>query len=283
MRLDVYLATYFPEYSRALWQKYILAGFIQVNGEVVNKVDHLLDEDDETTVDIPPDVELTAVDIPIIYEDDDVVVINKPSGILTHAKGAVSEEFTVADFMRTYVLDDLTSNRPGIVHRLDRDTSGVLICAKHAEAKRFLQKQFQDRKAKKTYYALAHGIPKNHEAIIRLPIGRNPKKPQTFSVHPSGKPAETSYRVVSSSDKYSLIELKPLTGRTHQLRVHLAYINCPIIGDMLYGREKAKVRLMLHAASLEITLPSRERVTFTAPIPDDFNRTLQESDLEASA
>lgn len=283
MRLDVYLATYFPEYSRAVWQKYILAGFIQVNGEVIVKVDHMLDEDDETTVDIPPTVELTAIDVPILYEDADVVVVNKPSGILTHAKGAASEEFTIADFMRTYVEDDMTSNRPGIVHRLDRDTSGVLICAKHAEAKRFLQKQFQDRKAKKTYFAITYGTPKNHEAIIRLPIGRNPKKPQTFSVHPSGKPAETSYQVISSSGTFSLIQLKPLTGRTHQLRVHLSYINCPIVGDTLYAHAKSQSRLMLHAAALEVTLPNRERMTFEAPVPEDFMNKLKEYALEAAA
>lgn len=284
MRLDVYLATYFPEFSRALWQKHIAAGYVQVNGAVITKADYTLGEDDEVSVHVPAAADLAAVALPVLYEDEDVIVINKPSGILTHAKGAVSDEFTVAEFMKPYVKDDTASNRPGIVHRLDRDTSGVLICAKHAEAKRFLQKQFQDRKAKKTYYALAHGTPKNPEAIIRLPIGRNPKRPQTFSVHPAGKAAETSYRVLSSSDRYSLIELKPLTGRTHQLRVHLGYINCPIVGDVLYAHDKkADSRLMLHAAALEITLPNRKRVTFEAPLPDDFRDKLEAYDLEAVA
>jgi 23S rRNA pseudouridine1911/1915/1917 synthase len=281
MRLDVYVATYFPEYSRAVWQKYITLGLVSVNGEVITAFAYELDEDDEVSVELPAEVKIEEVDIPILYEDEDVIVINKPSGILTHAKGALLEEFTVADFMRPFVLDDQTSNRPGIVHRLDRDTSGVLICAKHADAKHFLQKQFQDRKAKKKYLALVSGTPKNDEAIIRLPIGRNPKKPQTFSVHPSGKSAETSYRTLDTTGKYSLIELKPLTGRTHQLRVHLRYINCPIVGDALYGTAKSNSRLMLHAAELEITLPNRERQTFAAPVPEDFANKIIELELSA--
>jgi 23S rRNA pseudouridine1911/1915/1917 synthase len=212
---------------------------------------------------------------PVLYEDDDVIVINKPLGVLTHAKGALSDEFSVAEFMRTRTTDGADGNRPGIVHRLDRATSGVMIAAKTPEAKRFLQKQFQDRKAKKTYIALTSGQPKDPVATIKLPIERNPKKPQTFRVGPQGKPSETAYEVVEQTDNITMFRLKPVTGRTHQLRVHLAYLGCPILGDIFYDGKTAD-RLYLHAESLEITIPSRERMTFVAPLPPEFETKLRE-------
>lgn len=280
MRLDAYMAEYWPKYSRAQWQKYIVAGYVSVNGKVDTSSKRLLGEDDEVQVRIPPNAHATGtIELPILYQDADVIVINKPAGILTHSKGPVLDEKTVADFVRSYTTDGLDTNRPGIVHRLDRATSGVLIAARTTEAKHFLQKQFQDRKAKKTYLAIVHGIPKEHTAIIKLPLERNPAKPQTFRVGAGGKYAETSYKVIAiASDRhYSLVELRPLTGRTHQLRVHLAYINSPIVGDSLYQSQRISEasRLMLHASQLEITLPHHGRVTFTASLPDDFRSFLQ--------
>lgn len=286
MRLDAYLAEHWPEISRSQWQKYITGGHVFINGEPALTSKKVLDEDDHVTYDLPEKPTFSDEMLPILFEDDDVVVINKPSGLLTHAKGALLQEFSVAEFMRSYTTDGVDGNRPGIVHRLDRATSGVLIAAKTPESKHFLQKQFQDRKVKKTYLAIVHGEPKLAEAIIKLPIERNPKQPQTFRVGPSGKYAETAYRVVSTSPHglYSLLELKPVTGRTHQLRVHLTYIGCPIVGDNLYP-EKQKVapssRLLLHAAELEITLPgNRERVTFRAPLPKDFDDFLRKQGLK---
>ena len=191
------------------------------------------------------------IDVPIIYEDEDVMVLDKPTGVLTHAKGTFISEATLADFIRPRTTDGLETNRPGIVHRLDRDTSGVLIAAKHNEAKRWLQKQFSDRKAKKSYIALVKGEPKEHHAIIDLPIGRDPKQPQLFRVDPNGKSAVTEYKVLEHfKEGYSLVQLWPQTGRTHQLRVHMHHIGTPIVGDPFYGDTKAGTRLFLHAASL---------------------------------
>lgn len=276
MRLDQYLAQYFPEYSRSQWQKFVALGYVKVNGQSVTQTKHQLDEDDHVTYTLPKPADTSKQALPVLFEDDDVLVINKPRGVLTHSKGALNEEFTVADFVRPRTSDQPDGNRPGIVHRLDRATSGILIAAKSSEAKRFLQKQFQDRKAKKTYLALAQGTPKQPEAIIKLPIERNPKQPQTFRVGASGKGAETAYRVLQTFEagKYSLLELKPVTGRTHQLRVHLAHIGTPIVGDELYGGE-ADEQLFLHAAGLEITLPTRERRTFEAPLPPELMARLE--------
>lgn len=276
MRLDVYLAEYWPEHSRSTWQKLCKDGHVKVNGEVISVPKFELGEDDEVTVETSKQADFTGQTLPILYEDDDVVVINKPAGILTHSKGALNDEFTVAEFMRTRTTDGVDGNRPGIVHRLDRDTSGVIICAKSPDAKHFLQKQFQDRKAKKTYLALTKHVPKDSSAVIKLPIERNPKQPQTFRVGAGGKYAETAYEAVQQFTDNALIELKPLTGRTHQLRVHLNYIGCPILGDKLYdGLDKRAPRLMLHAQSLEITLPSRDRKTFTADLPPEFTEVMK--------
>src|SRR5687768_13231876 len=149
MRLDSYLAQYWPEFSRSQWQKYVTAGYVHVNGVVQTSSKYSLGEDDEVTTHVPDRPDYSKSELPVIFENDDVIVINKPVGVLTHAKGAVADEFTVADFVRGHMSEPDDTNRPGIVHRLDRGTSGIIIAAKNAEAKRHLQKQFQDRKAKK--------------------------------------------------------------------------------------------------------------------------------------
>lgn len=274
MRLDKYCAQYWPEYSRSQWQKYIESGYVTVGGEVETSPKRLLGEDDAVKVDLPiaPSFDQT---LEVIYQDDNVIVINKPSGILTHAKGNNSDEFSVAEFIRPLTTDAASSNRPGIVHRLDRGTSGVLIAARNSDAKRLLQKQFQDRKAKKTYYAIVQGRPKLGEADIDLPIERDPRQPSRFRIGPSGKPAQTYYKCLLTKDGFSLLELKPRTGRTHQLRVHLSYIGTPIAGDGWYGNASDSPigRLALHAKSLEITIPGSpgsERKVFEAPLPEDF-------------
>jgi 23S rRNA pseudouridine1911/1915/1917 synthase len=271
MRLDAYLAQFWPEYSRSQWQKYIAAGYVQVNGVVETSAKFSLGEDDEVTTHVPSTPDFSQDELPVIFENDDVIVINKPVGVLTHTKGAVSEEFTVADFVRRHMNEPDDTNRPGIVHRLDRGTSGIIIAAKNAEAKRHLQKQFQDRKAKKQYLAVVSGRPKHHKARIELPIERNPKAPASFRVGASGKSAVTDYEIIASNDKYSIISLRPVTGRTHQLRVHLHELGTPILGDTLYDGKKSPIdRLCLHAQSLEITIPGGDRRTFTADPPDDF-------------
>jgi len=275
VRLDIYLSTKFDTtISRSLWQKYIKAGYVSVNNKVATTPKFEVDETDEIALNLP-EKEQTDVDLPILYEDDDVIVVNKPSGLLTHAKGGLSDEPTVAEIIRPKTSFATDTDRPGIVHRLDRDTSGLLIIAKNPESAAHLQRQFAERTAKKTYIAITDGKPKLNAAKIDLPIGRNPSAPSTFRIDPNGKPAQTTYHVLAENDAQSLVELKPTTGRTHQLRVHLAHLNTPILGDRVYGKS-SDCRMMLHAQKLEITLPSGERKVFEATIPDEFKRFFPE-------
>ena len=275
VRLDIYLSTKFDTtISRSLWQKYIKAGYVSVNNKVVTTPKFEVDETDEIALNLP-EKEQADVDLPILYEDDDVIVVNKPSGLLTHAKGGLSDEPTVAEIIRPKTSFATDTDRPGIVHRLDRDTSGLLIIAKNPESAAHLQRQFAERTAKKTYIAITDGKPKLNAAKIDLPIGRNPSAPSTFRIDPNGKPAQTTYHVLAENDAQSLVELKPTTGRTHQLRVHLSHLNAPILGDRVYGKS-SDCRMMLHAQKLEITLPSGERKVFEAAIPDEFKRFFPE-------
>lgn len=277
MRLDVYMAKFWPEYSRSQWQKFIEMGLVEVDGKVVTSVRHQLGEDSVVTHKTLPVASFDAQTLPVVYEDDHVIVINKPAGVLTHAKGAMTEEFSVAEFVRPRMTEKDDTNRPGIVHRLDRATSGVIICAKDSETKRLLQKQFQDRKVHKTYFAVVKGVPKLAEAKIDLPIERNPKVPSSFRVGAKGKSAVTIYKTLASNDTYSVLELKPQTGRTHQLRVHLAYLGCPIVGDALYDGGKSPIgRMCLHAKELEITIPEGRRETFQADLPADLLQFMKE-------
>lgn len=288
MRLDKFLSEKYPEHSRATWQKFIREGYVFVNKNKIVSPTKNVTTDDVLTFNIPEPQDFSAQSLPIIYENNNVLVLDKPIGVLTHSKGALNDEFTVADFVANQTsaqnsTAEEQNNRMGIVHRLDRATSGVIITAKNPETETFLKKQFQNKKVKKTYFAILERIPKKSEAIINAPIARNPKAPATFRVDPNGKSAVTHYKVISSNEKgRALVELKPETGRTHQLRVHMAFIGTPILGDPLYGREQAD-RLYLHATELEITVPEAQqgiddgninyvnmRKTFTAPIPKDF-------------
>lgn len=267
-RLDLWLSERNPDISRSTWQKHIKAGHIIVNGEPQTSTKYDIAETDDVVINVPEAEDFSARTLPIIYEDDNVIVINKPVGVLTHSKGALNDEFTVGEFFRRFVSYHKDTNRPGIVHRLDRDTSGVMIGAKNDETARLLQKQFADRKTKKTYVAIVEGAPKQSEARIDLPIARNPSAPSTFRVDVKGKTAQTTYEVVASNEKTSLLLLKPETGRTHQLRVHLAYLGTPIVGDKVYG--KPAERMYLHAYKLEVTIPSGNRQVFEAPVPPEF-------------
>jgi RluA family pseudouridine synthase len=273
-RLDVYVVEQKPSLSRAFAAKLCDQGKVLVNGKSA-KPGHRLHDTDTVEIDYDEAVQgiAPAIDLPVIYEDDDCMVINKPVGVLTHAQGALSAEATVASFLRSK-LYGLSGDRAGIVHRLDRATSGIIIGAKNQAALSFLQKQFAQRSAKKTYIAVVHGQLVEPEAVIDMPIERNPKAPATFRVGANGKQALTRYKVLQTTDQYSLIELKPETGRTHQLRVHLAELGHPIVGDPLYGSGTYGDRLYLHAKSLEITLPNREHKLFEAPLPKEFEELL---------
>lgn len=255
--------------SRSLAQQLIHDGKVTVN-EKVEKVSYKIRAEDKINIDFDesslaaiPDIKL-----PIIYEDNDCIVLDKPAGILTHSKGAYNPEATVASYIKSK-LSDLAGDRAGIVHRLDRATSGLIICAKNPAAMQWLQKQFAQRKVKKTYIALTQAGLKPQKAIIDMPIERDPKQPKKFRVGSNGKIATTEYRIVKTKNKIAQIELRPITGRTHQIRVHLKQIGYPIMGDTLYGGKKAK-RLMLHAYKLEVTLPNKERKLFESKLPSEF-------------
>jgi 23S rRNA pseudouridine1911/1915/1917 synthase len=272
-RADVFVASCYPGFSRAA-----LAGLFDKQLVVVEtkpiKASYKLKQGDELEIDdelvmLPPE----AVELPVIYEDDDLVVLNKPAGMLTHSKGALNLEPTVASFLATKITDkNLAGNRAGIVHRLDRHTSGVIAGAKTEASLKHLQKQFAERKTSKTYIAVVEGWPEPPEAIIDAPLERNPKRPQTFRVGAGGKPAQTHYTTLERLDidgvKLARLELKPVTGRTHQLRVHLAYIGHPIVGDGVYGHDGAQ--MLLHAKSLELNLPGSSKRSFVAPLPEHF-------------
>ena len=272
-RLDIVLAKQYPEYSRSLIQKLIKEGRVKVNGFCLKKPSIDVFESAEIKLDLTNlHKEKSKIDVDVIYEDENLVVVNKPSGILTHSKGAYNPETALADWLKLRKNYDFAedNDRGGIVHRLDRATSGVIICAKNSKTLGYLQKQFSSRETKKTYVAIIEGHLKNDEALIDIPIGRNPKDPKMFRPDPNGKSAQTFYKVLASNNKYSMLELKPVTGRTHQLRVHLKHLGHPIVGDDFYGGKKAS-RLMLHAQSLEINIPDNINKTFSAILPEEFN------------
>lgn len=284
MRLDAFLVERYPSLSRTLIALLIERGQVMVNGTVATKRSCQVGETDVVTLDLPekPDYSKEVAEFArtrVIYEDERVIVINKPAGMLTHSKGSLDPEFTVADFARAQynqveAAAAPNNNRLGIVHRLDRATSGVMIVARDNEASSYLSRQFAERRAHKTYLAITVCMPKETKARLELPLSRDLKSPARFRVNAMGKPAVTEYEVIKSwSDGQALLKLRPLTGRTHQLRVQLAYINAPIVGDPIYGEASVGERLMLHAYKLEITVPSvggGQRMTFTAPLPKEF-------------
>jgi 23S rRNA pseudouridine1911/1915/1917 synthase len=271
IRVDVILAKMYPQFSRAALAKLFDKGLVKTGEKTLKAGDKQL-----STKPIEADIsslqEVTeTIDLPILYEDEDCVVINKPAGVLTHMRGAFSPEATVASFLRDKLREDMKGERAGIAHRLDRATSGIIIAAKSQEATAWLQKQFANRSVQKTYIAIVPGKLKQPEAIIDMPIERNPKAPATFRVGANGKPAITRYKVLEANEKYSLVELKPQTGRTHQLRVHMAHLGHPIVGDVLYSKTAVYGdRMYLHAQNLSLTLPNGELQTFTAPLPPEF-------------
>ena len=275
-RLDLELAERYPNLSRSTIQKYIKAGLVKVNDIVITRPKHDIVDTDELALLPPEQTDHTDKELPIIYIDDNVIVVNKPAGVLTHSKGVMNDEFTVADFFRRYTTNALETTRPGIVHRLDRDTSGVIIGARNDDAALLLKKQFAQRTTKKHYAAVVDGVPKLEEAVIDVPIARNPSAPSTFRVDPKGKPALTTYHVEATNGKQTLVSLHPKTGRTHQLRVHMQYINTTIAGDRVYGNANSAPRMALHAKSLEITIPQSKREVFTAPTPGFFSEIVKE-------
>ncbi len=283
-RLDVFVAAATGE-ARSAVAKWCKAGMVTVN-TVVRKANYRLRAGDAVCAVIPapePDV-LTAEDIPleILYEDEDMLVINKPRGMVVHpAYGHRTGTLVHALLGHTggVLADTGDEMRPGIVHRLDRDTSGVMMAAKTARGRDALAAQIRDHTARREYLAIVHGDPAADAATIRLPLGRNAKDRMKRAVVAGGREAVTHLEVVTRYAGYALVRCRLETGRTHQIRVHLAHIGLPVAGDALYGRRKEKLPLQgqaLHSARLAVARPSDgKRIICEAPLPADMTECLR--------
>lgn len=280
-RLDLFLSKKYNQYSRSQWSEQISNYKIKVNGKVV-KPSTKINNHDVITGGLPVAIssnKLTAPDITpdIIFKNKDVIVINKPAGLLSHALSNKNAD-SVAGAFKSEVDDD-DPLRSGIVHRLDKQTSGIMILARNPTTKKFLQEQFKARKVKKTYIALVHGHLQNDAARLELPITRSSNNPQKMIISKQGKPAISEYHTIKKYKDYTLISIKIMTGRTHQIRVQMAYIGNPVAGDMLYSNKKSLKginRQFLHSSELTIELPSGTIKTFRAPLPDDLEDILKE-------
>jgi 23S rRNA pseudouridine1911/1915/1917 synthase len=281
-RLDRYLARHLG-ISRSAVGKIIQDGGVSVNGQS-QKASYLVKAGENIRVVLPSPSQskLSAEGIPldIVYEDPDVIVVNKPSGLVVYpAAGHVSHTLINAVINHFPDLVNLCgSPRPGIVHRLDKDTSGLMVIAKNTAAMNSLSGQFKDRTVRKGYLALVKGCITPSEGLIEAPLGRHPSQRQRIAVVRSGREARTSYRVKRYIGEHSLLDITIETGRTHQIRVHLAAIGYPVIGDKVYGIESPLInRQFLHAYQLGFNLPSNgQYVVFKSPLPEDLERALTE-------
>lgn len=280
IRLDVYL-TAETEYTRSYIKKLSDDGHILLNGEKV-KCGTILKTGDVITLDLPPvitNIEPQDIPLDIIYEDADIAVINKQQGLTVHPAPGNYDNTLVNGLM--FKLRDLSTIngelRPGIVHRLDKDTSGVMVVAKNNAAHLSLSRQIADRTVTKYYYGLVDGHLKEQNGRIDTLIGRNPKDRKLMAVTQDGRQAITGYEVIETFDAYDLVRFTLYTGRTHQIRVHARYINHPIVGDKTYGRpDKFGLKgQLLHSYSLTVRHPKTdEEMTFNAPLPGYFEKVL---------
>ncbi|MBI2912458.1 MAG: RluA family pseudouridine synthase [Chloroflexi bacterium] len=280
-RLDVFLSRRCRELSRSHARRLIDEGLVVVDGRPA-KPSLLLAQGAAVNVTVPPaqPIELLPEQIPltVIYQDHDLLVVDKPAGLTIHpAPGHPRGTLVNALLAICPDLQDMAATlRPGIVHRLDKDTSGLLVVARNDRAQRDLSRQLKEREVHKTYLALVHGAPRPPQGVIEAPIGRHPRNRKKMAVVAGGREAETRYRTRETLDGYALLEVEPVTGRTHQIRVHLAAIGHPVVGDATYGRRSALVgRQFLHAWRLAFTLPASGRlVEFESPLPADLREAL---------
>jgi len=276
-RFDRFLGIRMPDFSRVRLQAFIRAGDALLNGAEA-RPSQILRAGDEVVVRIPAETapsELLAQDIPldILHEDAEIVILNKPAGLVVHP-GAGNVDGTVVNALLHHcggiaVVGGV--ERPGIVHRLDKETSGCLVVAKTDAAHRWLSAQFAARKVEKTYLALVEGCPRMPHGTIDAPIARHKVHRQKMAVDERGREAVTRYRVLASMDRHALVECHPKTGRTHQIRVHLKHLGHGIVGDPVYGRRGNQTRHFLHAWKLAFEHPETgKRVEFAAPVPAEF-------------
>lgn len=285
-RLDVYLSEKLDK-TRSAVKKLVEDKNVTVNGKV-EKAGKTLKEGDEITVVLPDPVKLNleAENIPldIIYQDEDIAIINKPQGMTVHAGNGVHGSTLVNALL--YHLDSLSGIngviRPGIVHRIDKDTSGLLVVAKNDAAHVSLSEQIKNKTCRRIYLALVEGVVKENDGVIDTFIGRSDKNRTMMAVKSDGRRAVTHYKVIRRYKDYTLMEFSLETGRTHQIRVHTKYLGHPVVGDPVYGYKTQKFRLngqLLHAFRLELTHPkSGERMAFEAPLPDYFRAVLAKLD-----
>lgn len=285
-RLDKYLTGLLQEFSRSRIQGLIADGHVDVDGHPARKAGQTLESGSTVTVRIPPPAptELLHEDIPldIIFENDDLLVVNKPAGMVVHpAAGHASGTLVNAVLGYDPDLEGIGGEeRPGVVHRLDKATSGLILLAKNERAHRWLQDQFRLRKVEKTYLALVDGKPPTPTGRVEAYIGRDPKQRKKMAIvsENKGREAVSEYKTLEEFDKHTLLEFHPHTGRTHQIRLHCAFLKCPIVGDQVYGRKTSTVELgrhFLHAYRLKITLPNeKEPRTFEAPLPEELANVL---------
>jgi 23S rRNA pseudouridine1911/1915/1917 synthase len=286
-RLDVYLTSCLPEFSRARIQGLIKGGFVRVNGEQSTKSGRVIEMGANIEINIPPAVPIGLIpeDIPIeiIFENSDLLVVNKPAGMVVHpSPGHSSGTLVHAVLGHAPDIEGIGGEeRPGIVHRLDKDTSGLIVIAKNEQTHRWLQEQFKSRKVEKIYLAVVDGTPPTLTGRIDAPIGRNTTHRKLMAVVPleKGREAVTEYRTIDSFPAHTFLEVHPLTGRTHQIRVHLAFLGCPVTGDKVYGKRKPTVEInrhFLHAYRLSIKIPGEKTPRkFEAKLPDDLVHVLE--------
>lgn len=272
-RIDAVLANAFPDLSRARVQRLISAGSVTINGEVVRKSGQVL-TGDRLMVEVPAEmaIEPSGLDLPVLFEDDVMMAINKPHGVAVH--GAPGD---TGPSVALWMLEQLGSSaaaafaveRPGIVHRLDKDTSGVLLLAKTPAAQAALSGAFEARTTKKNYLAITDGVPPQRRALIDAGIARHPGDRTKMAISNRGRDARTEYEVLGDDREHAFLLVTPETGRTHQIRVHLAAIQAPVVFDRVYGKG-GDGRQMLHAWRIAVPHPEGGTLTVTAPLPTDF-------------
>ena len=281
-RLDVFLARLARDLSRSQARRLIDDGLVTVDGRR-ERPSHRLVTGARVAATLPPveeaGLEPERIPLAIIYQDEDIIVVDKPAGLTVHPAPG-HPRGTLVNALLTLVPELAASRdrvRPGIVHRLDKDTSGLLVVARNERARTDLTRQLKEREVRKTYLALVQGIPQPAQGTIEAPIGRHPRNRKKMAVVAGGREAETKYRVREELGSFALLEVEPVTGRTHQIRVHLAAIGHAVVGDAVYGKRSSLVeRQFLHAWRLAFTLPSSGRlVEFESPLPPDLQAGLR--------
>jgi 23S rRNA pseudouridine1911/1915/1917 synthase len=285
-RLDKFLAEKLPQFSRSRLQTLIKEGKVSVDGTPAHKAGFLLEGGEQIVVSVPPPQPAGWIpeDIPleVVFENSDLLVVNKPAGMVVHpAAGHFSGTLVHAALAHSPEMEGIGGEqRPGIVHRLDKNTSGLILLAKNDQTHRWLVNHFRERSVKKIYLALVDGKPPTPNGRVETPIGRSSSDRKKMAVVPStrGREALTEYHTIESFQEHTLLEVHPITGRTHQIRIHMEFLGCPIAGDTIYGRHHSTIQVnrhFLHAARLTIQLPGEDAArTFEAPLPAELENVL---------